>query len=70
MGEIVSPEATLSPSWKEIRQKGDERGELTMLKGLGGGGQEQRLGESGGFAFRSPKPWKGTQCDNGVFSDF
>lgn len=41
-----------------------------MLKGLGGGGQEQRLGESGGFAFRSPKPLKGTQCDNGVFSDF
>lgn len=38
MGEIVSQEATLPPAWKEIRQKGDERGELTMLKGGGRSG--------------------------------
>lgn len=45
MGEIVSQEATLPPAWKEIRQKGDERGELTMLKRWGWEVGNKDLGE-------------------------
>lgn len=39
-------------------------------RGSGRVGSGAKTWESGGFAFSSPKPLKGTQCDNGVFSDF